>query len=140
MPGACSKAAAPGAERKLARGPLRVLLLALAWTALALGMIGVVLPGLPTVPFILLAGWAALHSSAGLNQWLLAHRLFGPMLRDWRDQHSVSRRAKRLALASMTLCSIILFATASGPWPVAATATMAAVAIWLWRRPEPGPA
>ena len=52
-------------------------------------------PGLPTVPFVLLAAFAAARGSQRLHGWLLAHRQFGPMIRDWQAHGAVSRRAKR---------------------------------------------
>jgi uncharacterized membrane protein YbaN (DUF454 family) len=111
----------------------------LAYASLLLGLIGVVLPGLPTVPFVLLSAFAAARGSQRLHAWLLAHRQFGPMIRDWQAEGAVSRRAKWLATIMMSLCAAIMFLTAP-KWWMAATGTgiMAIVAIWLWFRPEPG--
>lgn len=115
----------------------RGLWIALAWSALALGLVGVVLPGLPTTPFILVAAWAAAKSSRRLHEWLLAHRVFGPMVRDWQARGAVSRKAKRAATLMMALCAVLMFVTAPKVWMAATgTAIMAAVAIWLWHRPE----
>lgn len=110
----------------------------LAWLSLGLGVLGVALPGLPTVPFILLSAYAAARGSARLHAWLLAHRRFGPMITDWERHGAVSRRAKRLALALMSLAAALMFLTAPRWW-MAATGTgiMAVVAAWLWARPEP---
>ncbi|HVI24886.1 MAG TPA: YbaN family protein [Xanthomonadaceae bacterium] len=110
----------------------------LAYASLALGLVGIVVPGLPTVPFVLLAAWAAARGSTKLHRWLLAHRQFGPMIRDWQAQGAVSRRSKWLASVMMVACGALLFATAP-KWWMAATgcAVMAVVAAWLWRRPEP---
>jgi uncharacterized membrane protein YbaN (DUF454 family) len=118
---------------------VRWLWVALAYVALALGAIGLFLPGLPTVPFVLLAAFAAGRGSARLHAWLLAHRHFGPMIRDWQATGAVSRRAKWLATITMTLSAGVMFLTAPRIW-MAATGTgiMAVVATWLWRRPEPG--
>jgi uncharacterized membrane protein YbaN (DUF454 family) len=110
----------------------------LAYASLALGLIGVVVPGLPTVPFVLLAAFAAARGSQRLHAWLLAHRQFGPIIRDWQTQGAVSRRAKRLATAMMAACAVLLFVTAPKVWMAAiGTAIMTVVAVWLWRRPEP---
>ena len=115
----------------------RGLWIALAYTALGLGVIGIVVPGLPTTPFILVAAWAAAKSSRRLHQWLLDHRLFGPVVRDWQARGAVSRKAKRMAVLTMSLCAVLMFATAPKWWMAATgTACMAVVAIWLWRRPE----
>lgn len=118
--------------------PVRWLLHAFAVLCLVMGIIGVIVPGLPTTVFILMAAWAAARSSPRLYRWLWNHRLFGPLLRNWAQGGKVSRRAKWSATLLMALSGAILFATAARPW-VAATATtcMVCVAIWLWRRPEP---
>ena len=110
----------------------------LAYVSLGLGLVGIVLPGLPTVPFVLLAAFAAARGSQRLHAWLLAHRRFGPVIRDWEEQGAVSRRAKRLATAMMVASAVIMFFTAPKIWMAAmGTAIMAVVALWLWRRPEP---
>ena len=112
----------------------------LAYASLALGLVGVLLPGLPTVPFVLLAAFAAARGSRRLHGWLLAPRQFGPVIRDWDAYGAVSRRAKRLALTMMAACAVILFLTAPRWWMAAiGTAFMAVVGIWLWARPEPPP-
>ncbi len=117
---------------------LRYLLLAFALLCITMGVIGIFVPGLPTTVFILMAGWAAARSSPRFSAWLESHRLFGSMLRDWRETRAVSRRAKWSATVMMTICAVILFLTASRPWLAEAiTALMAVVLMWLWRRPEP---
>ena len=110
----------------------------LAYVSLGLGLIGIVVPGLPTVPFVLLAAFAAARGSQRLHRKLLAHRQFGPMVRDWQAHGAVSRRAKTLATVMMTACAALLFATAPAWWMAASgSAIMALVAAWLWCRPEP---
>lgn len=117
---------------------LRYLLLVFAGLCLALGVIGIFVPGLPTTVFILLAGWAAARSSPRFAAWLEHHQTFGPMLRDWRERGAVSRRAKISATVVMALSSVILFLTLSRAWMAEAiTAVMAVVLMWLWLRPEP---
>ncbi|MGY0560425.1 YbaN family protein [Luteimonas sp. A277] len=112
--------------------------LLLAYAMLGLGMLGVVLPGLPTVPFILAAAWAAMRGSPKLHAWLLAHRTFGPMIHNWQEHGAVTRRSKVLAIGSMVLCAVVLFLVSPMFWAaMAGTGVMAIVAAWLWRRPEP---
>ena len=116
----------------------RWLLRALAVTSLAVGMLGLVIPGLPTTVFILIAGWAAMRSSPRLHAWLWQHRLFGPMLQNWAAGGLVSRRVKRSAATMMAVCALILWFTSTPLWVRAlASSCMAVVLIWLWRRPEP---
>ena len=110
----------------------------LAYASLAAGLVGIVLPGLPTVPFVLLSAYAAARGSGRLHRWLLAHRRFGPAIRDWQAQGAVSRRAKILATVMMSASAVLMFLTAPRAWmAVGGTACMAIVAAWLWRRPEP---
>src|SRR5688500_6300205 len=117
---------------------LRWLWWLLAYASLALGLIGIVVPGLPTVPFVLLSAFAAARGSQRLYRWLLAHRQFGPIIRDWQAHGAVSRKSKWLATTMMSACAAIMFLTAPKLWMAATgTSIMAIVATWLWLRPEP---
>ena len=110
----------------------------LAYASLGLGLVGIVVPGLPTVPFVLLAAFAATRGSSRLHARLLADPRFGPVIRDWQAQGAVSRRAKRLATAMMALAGLVMLLTAPRLWmAVVGIGCMAIVALWLWRRPEP---
>ena len=115
----------------------------LAYVALGLGFIGIFVPGLPTVPFILLSAFAATRGSERLHQRLLADPRFGPMIRDWQAHGAVSRRAKKAASWAMLGCTVILLLVAAwveghrGWMTALPVLCMAAVAVWLWRRPEP---
>ncbi|HMN94389.1 MAG TPA: YbaN family protein [Hydrogenophaga sp.] len=92
----------PRQNRVLAR-PVRALLWLAGTISLALGLVGVVLPGLPTTPFVLLAAACYAKASPRLHAWLLNHRLTGPMLRDWEAHRSLTRRTKTVAVVSMLL-------------------------------------
>ena len=118
----------------------RALLHGFALLCLVLGLIGVVVPGMPTTVFILMAAWAAARSSPRLHAWLLNHRLFGPLLLNWANGRTVSRRAKWSATATMAVCAAIVSFTAHRAWlAVLAIACMATVLAWLWSRPLPPP-
>ena len=118
--------------------PIRWLLLAFAVVCVVLGVIGIVVPGMPTTIFLILAAGAAARSSPRLHAWLLANRVFGPMLTHWYRDRSVSRRAKWSATATMALCSVIVGWFASPRWVAGLAITcMACVLVWLWMRPEP---
>lgn len=91
---------------------IRITLIVLGTLFLALGAIGVIVPGLPTTPFLLLAAALYFRSSERLYTWLLNHRLFGKAIRNFRDTKSISLRAKAIstgAMWAMILLSIILF-------------------------------
>ncbi|SIR11591.1 YbaN family protein [Solilutibacter tolerans] len=110
----------------------------LAYASLGLGFIGIFLPGLPTVPFVLLSAFAAARGSDRLHAWLLAHRRFGPMIRDWQAHGAVSRRAKRMAVAMMLLSGVLMLLLMPNRWmALPGIVVMAIVGTWLWHRPEP---
>jgi len=128
------------AEARPLSRPMRWLLKIVAVVSLLLGVIGAFLPIMPTVPFVLLAAWAAARSSPRLSHWLETHPQMGPPIRDWRQGGVVRRRAKWLATVMMSGGAVSL-AYFARPWWVAAVAIalMASVAVWLWQRPESPP-
>ncbi len=68
-----------------------------------LAVIGIVVPGLPTTPFVLLAAACFVRASPRTHGWLLRNPTFGPMLQMWEQHRSIPRRVKRIGLASMAL-------------------------------------
>ena len=81
----------------------RAVLVAAGLLALLLGLLGAVLPGLPTTPFILLAAACFAQASPRLHSWLVQHRWLGPMVRDWEAHRSMPLRIKWLASGMMVL-------------------------------------
>jgi hypothetical protein len=124
------------------RTPLlfRWLLLLLAVASLALGVLGLFLPVVPTVPFVLLAAWAAARSSPRLSRWLENHPRLGPYIADWRHGGAVRRRAKWTASALMSISAAGMLLWIGPRWQVfAAIGVLGIVLVWLWRRPEAPP-
>ncbi len=80
---------------------VKPLLIAAGFVSLGLGALGVVLPLLPTVPFVLLAAFCFARSSDRFHQKLLQNRLFGPMIHHWQTTRSMPRRSKYVAIASI---------------------------------------
>lgn len=118
--------------------PVRWLLRGFACVCLVLAGIGVVLPGMPTTVFVLLAAWAAARSSPALLRWLYQHRWFGPVLYNWEHGRTVSRRAKWMAALTMLICAVVILLVVSKLWvALIPCAIMAVVLTWLWSRPEP---
>ena len=74
----------------------KIILLALGWICVGLGFIGIFVPGLPTTIFLIIALWAFTKSSKRLRNWLLNHKRFGPILRNWQEHRVVPLRAKIL--------------------------------------------
>ena len=106
--------------------------------AFGLGLLGVVLPMMPTVPFLIVAAWAASQGWPAFETWLLGHRLFGPPLVRWRERGAVPRRAKWASTLMMAASAAGLQFFVQVPlWArIAVPAVMLAVAVWLWQRPE----
>lgn len=91
---------------------IRIVLISLGTIFLALGMVGVVVPGLPTTPFLLLSAALYVRSSERMYSWLLNHRLFGKPIREFRATRSISLRTKLISIGTMwamILLSIFLF-------------------------------
>lgn len=118
--------------------PTRLLWLLLAVVSLGLGIVGVLLPGLPTTPFVLLAAYSASRGSPRLHGWLERHRVFGPIIGSWRNGGRIPRRAKWASSIAMAVCAGMLFAFVAPLWmPATGTAVMSVVGGWIWSRPEP---
>ncbi|HEX6720113.1 MAG TPA: YbaN family protein [Burkholderiaceae bacterium] len=103
--------------------------------ALITGIVGIFVPLLPTTPFVLLAAFCFSRGSERCERWLLEHRRFGPIVRDWRARRAVPLRAKQFASVMMVLGS--LWGAFALPIQVAwlPAAVCAATATWLWRLP-----
>lgn len=104
---------------------------------LTLGAIGLFLPFLPTVPFLLAAGFFFGRSSERLHRWLLAHPVFGPPIHNWNEHGAISRRAKFLATLS---CAAALAMSAalgfSGKVILLQSVALAGALIFIWTRPD----
>ncbi|MCE8522232.1 YbaN family protein [Ruegeria pomeroyi] len=110
---------------------------ALGLICVALALIGVVLPLLPTVPFLLLAAFFFARSSERLHTWLLTHRLFGPMIVDWQQSGAIrpgAKKAATLSIAAVFGLSLLL----SAPSHVLAiqAVVLGGVLIFIWTRPN----
>lgn len=114
---------------------LRWLLWLAGTVSLGLGILGVALPGLPTTPFVLLAAACYAKASPRLHGWLRAHRLFGPMVRDWEAHRSLSRRTKRFAQGSMlVMVSISAWTLRERPVLLGVVLVAAAIGVWVVAR------
>ena len=68
-----------------------------------LGVLGIILPLLPTTPFLLLAAWLFARGSPRLYHWLHTNRWFGKYIRDYREHRSIPLRAKIIVLTLLWL-------------------------------------
>ncbi len=104
----------------------------LGLTMMAVGFISVFLPIMPTVPFIIIAGWSFARSSPRAERWLLEHKWFGPMLRAWRERGAVPRNIKILAVAGLSVgYGFFWFAVQPG-WAVAAMVAVVMIGVGLY--------
>lgn len=112
--------------------------LLLAYLCLVLAILGIVLPGMPTVPFLLLTAWFAARGSERLHRWLYAHPHLGALLINWEQQGAVSRHSKRIAVVLLSISWGILYWRIDNRWLLAGLALLfVAVAAFLLTRPEP---
>lgn len=116
---------------------LNLVLKAAGLLFVGLGLAGVILPLLPTTPFLLLAAGCFARSSPAFHDWLLNHRLLGPYIRDWDRDRSIPLAAKLTAVTMMT-ASLTWMALGSNAPAIAvwmAGAVLACVAVWIVTRP-----
>lgn len=115
----------------------RILYGLLAYVCLGIGIVAIFIPGLPTTEFVLIAAWAATRSSPRLAAWLERHKVFGPIISNWRNGKVITRRSKLAATFSMLVCAAIMWAMLRHYWPIyAAIGGMVLVNLWIWSRPE----
>ncbi|MCP1197997.1 YbaN family protein [Notoacmeibacter sp. MSK16QG-6] len=105
--------------------------------ALILGVAGIAVPLLPTVPFLILAAFCFARSSPRLHDWLVGHPRFGPPIADWRREGAISLRAKRLATLSIGAAFILSVAMGLGIGLLAIQGvTLICVLLFIWTRPH----
>lgn len=116
---------------------MRLIWAILGFVSLGAGIVGAVLPLIPTVPFVLLAAFCFSKSSERMHNWLLSHPRFGPAILNWQENGAVSLSAKRAA--SLACGAVLLISLALRlPWHLIAiqAATLSCVMIFLWTRPS----
>ncbi|KEC56154.1 YbaN family protein [Bartonella koehlerae] len=81
--------------------PLRICISIVGWVMIILGVIGIALPVMPTVPFLLIASWCFARSSPRFYHWLNNHRVLGPPIKRWEEKKAISTFIKVFAVVSM---------------------------------------
>ena len=109
--------------------------------SLGLGVVGAVLPLMPTVPFLLLAVYFFARSNPVWEQRILDHPHWGPQVRDWRDRRAISRRAKTLAVSAMAIGAmatgaLVTWYTLGAPWYYISLAILVICGSWIATRNE----
>ena len=136
------KSGSPPLEKKVRKGSrarraVKAVLVAFGCLNVVIGAVGVVIPGLPTTIFLIIALWAFSQSSDRFHKWLYNHRLFGPMLQNWATHGIIPRKAKVLALATMIFswCMIAYYST-YWIWPFTAGILMGVIGGYILTRPS----
>jgi uncharacterized protein len=116
---------------------LRLFYLSLGWLFVALGIIGIILPFLPTAPFLILAVWAFSRSSPELAEKIRNHPKAGPYVRAWQDHGAIPMIGKVLAVVMMSVMGVYLakFSVLPGWAAAIACAGMLAVGVYIVTRP-----
>ena len=107
------------------------------WIALGLGIVGIVVPVLPTVPFVLLAAACFLRGSERWHTWLVSHPAFGPHVADYLAGRGLRARTRVVALVTLW-ASVLLSVVVLVPWlavDVLLLLIAAAVSVYLVRLP-----
>lgn len=106
--------------------------------SLSLGVVGIVVPLLPTTPFLILAAYCFSRGSRRLHAWLVNHRTLGPPVRDWREHRAISRRAKLSAMIAIALIFAVSVFLEAPVWMIALQGIiLGGVAVFLLTRPAP---
>ena len=104
--------------------------------SLGLGVAGIVLPILPTVPFVILAAWCFGKSNPALEERMLAHPRYGPHITAWRERRAIARIGKVGATLAFAASSIVGAIALDWPWSALPPAIAAVVLGWIWTRPD----
>lgn len=116
----------------------RLIWLSVGLFAVALGILGAVLPLLPTTPFLLVAAYAFARSSQTLHDWLVEHPRLGPPIRDWREKGAIRRGTKVVSVLTMVAAFGVSVLAGFGTTVLLTQALiLTAVAVFLLTRPSP---
>lgn len=96
---------------------IRWLWLLIGHLSLALGVVGIFMPLLPTTPFLLLASFCYSRGSERFEYWLIHHKILGPFVRDWREQRLIPVRAKVVSGLAITASVLFVWLKPTIPLP-----------------------
>ena len=119
----------------------RYIYMGIGFFFVGLAAVGVVLPVLPTTPFLIVAAWAFSKSSQRFHTWLYTHRIYGPYIIAWNEHRVIPRFAKILAIVFMAMgWAIFTFTIATTwLWPTVIGVGEICVAIYILSKPSAPP-
>jgi len=111
---------------------MRIVYFSLGWVFFTLGLIGVLLPVIPTTPFMLLALWGFARSSDKFHNWLYTHRFFGPTLQQWNKHRVIPLIAKIMSISFMSISFVMMmFFSSLIIWLKLSVAVLMLYAAWF---------
>lgn len=117
---------------------MRAVFFGVGAVAFVAGVFGVFLPLLPATPLFILAAACFARAYRPFHEWMLAHKVIGPMLREWHDHRSIPHRTKLIAIVTMLASfGTSIWLVVKPAWLQAALALFAlGLAVWMFRIPS----
>ncbi len=116
---------------------MRLIWLLIGWVSLGVGAIGLILPVMPTVPFVLLAAFCFARGSKTVYNWLIHNKTFGPMIKDWQERGAISRKTKWITTISLIAAVFLAIAIGAPTLVIIIEALIfLAILIFVWSRPD----
>lgn len=107
------------------------------FAGLGLALVGLVMPIMPTVPFLIVAAYGFNRSSPRFHAWIMNHPVFGPQLREWLEHRAIDPRVKLLVVVSMAIGLCVSFFILPRPWWLAQVAVLTLVGGYIVTRNNP---
>lgn len=116
---------------------MRYVWVSIGLIAVSLALLGILLPLLPTVPFLLLAAFCFARGSERLHSWMINHPRLGPPIMDWQDHGAISLSAKKMATASVIAVLVLSWMLGLSMVVITIQAiTLSCVMLFIWSRPD----
>ena len=108
----------------------------LGFASLFAGAVGVLVPLVPTVPFLILAAFGFARSDPRIEAWLVVHPRFGPPIEAWRTRGAISPHGKRAAYLAFAVSAVLGFVLLSFPWSAVPLLVGVVGGAWIASRPS----
>jgi len=115
---------------------VRAIIAGFGCLCVALGVIGIFLPLLPTTPFLLLAAWLFSRSSQRYHEWLLKHPKLGPIISAWQEGKGIERKLRRKVIFLIWASLVVSMIIVAKLWLVVMLAVIGcSVTLYLMKQP-----